>query len=80
MNRIPKYLRNHKMYAEHDYYYLQGKGYTNREIKTFWDRDIARGCEPITHAPIIPNMVEYLTPADKAHYIAKQQAAAEARS
>lgn len=57
MNSLPKYITSHSMFAQYDYEYLRNKGYSNREIKAFWDRNAKRGCTPITKAAIIPDFV-----------------------
>ncbi len=56
-----KILRNHPMWHQADYDYLSKKGYTNKEIKAFWDRDHAQGCTPVTHEKSVFDLVGYLT-------------------
>ena len=55
----PKYLKRHTMYTESDYTYLNGKGYSNREIERIWDRDAGLNKEPLTHKAA-PDLVGYL--------------------
>ena len=50
---------SHPMYTESDYAYFSCKGYTDAEIVAFWDRDMARGCEPLVHKKA-PDVVGYL--------------------
>lgn len=52
-------IKNHKMYTKSDYEYFKNKGYTDEEIIAFWNRDLARDCEPLRHRPA-PDMVGYL--------------------
>jgi hypothetical protein len=44
-------LEAHPMYTPSDLAYLRGKGYDDAEIRAIWDRDRARGCEPLVHRP-----------------------------
>ncbi len=47
----PLYLKNHSMFSQADYEWLKAKGYTNREILAFWNRDAKLGKSPVTHSP-----------------------------
>jgi hypothetical protein len=45
-------LTKHAMYTASDLSYLRAKGYTDEEIRQFWDRDLEAGKAPVHHAPI----------------------------
>ena len=47
-NKITKKIKNHPMFSMADYNYLSKKGYTNKEILAFWDRDHSLHKEPAT--------------------------------
>ncbi len=49
-NDTAKRLHEHAMFSETDLRYLRAKGYTDKEILAFWDRDHAMGKTPVTHA------------------------------
>ena len=49
-NDHAKRIRQHAMFSETDLRYLRAKGYTDKEILAFWDRDHAMGKEPVIHA------------------------------
>lgn len=49
IGRTPKSLAQHPMYSHSDYVHLRDKGYSNNEIKAFWDRDHAAGKVPVEH-------------------------------
>ena len=53
-------IANHPMYTPSDLAYFRTKGYSDVEILAFWDRDQARGCEPVHHRPA-PNVVDAIT-------------------
>ena len=36
-------LKQHTLYTESDYNYFKQKGYTDKEILAFWNRDLKRG-------------------------------------
>jgi hypothetical protein len=38
--KAPIYLKEHEMWDEGDYEYLSNKGWSNKEIKGFWDRNL----------------------------------------
>jgi hypothetical protein len=42
-------IAKHPMYSPSDLKYLRKKGYTDREILAFWDRDHGQGCQPVEH-------------------------------
>lgn len=42
--KAPANIRNHSNFNADDYAYLIGKGWSNKEIKTRWDEEAARGC------------------------------------
>lgn len=43
-----KAILNHPQYHINDYNYFKQKGYTNKEILAFWDRDLKEGNAPCT--------------------------------
>jgi len=58
-----KQLRNHPNADEADYEYLSDKGYSNKEIKEIWDRDLDAGKGPVTvntDKINFPGIVEFL--------------------
>jgi len=44
-------LKAHPMWSQSDFEYLRGKGYSNREVLAFWDRDQAHGAGPVEWHP-----------------------------
>lgn len=47
-------IKNHPQYTDSDYNYLKGKGYSDEEVKNFWDRDHASGNDPLVHKKAPP--------------------------
>lgn len=41
-------IKKHQQYTRADYEYLKTKGYSNQEIISLWDRELASGKEPVT--------------------------------
>lgn len=54
MTNTPKYLKNHSQYSQADYAYLSNKGYTNKEIKNIWDKEIGKNA-PVQHFNSVEN-------------------------
>jgi len=52
-------IRNHAMYTKSDYEYFNAKGCTDAEVLAFWDRDLARGADPVVHKSA-PDIVGYI--------------------
>lgn len=40
-------LKNHPMWSQTDFEYLRGKGYSNRQVLEFWNRDLRLSCKPV---------------------------------
>ncbi|MCA1907921.1 MAG: hypothetical protein LDL39_06130 [Magnetospirillum sp.] len=40
-------MKNHPMWSQTDFEYLRGKGYSNRQVLEFWNRDLRLGCKPV---------------------------------
>lgn len=38
--KVPNYIKNHVNFNEKDYCYLTSKGWSNREIKERWDKEV----------------------------------------
>ena len=53
-------IKQHGMYSASDYSYLTNRGYTDKEIKTIWDRDLSIGKTPLIHKKA-PDIVGQLT-------------------
>lgn len=64
--RLPKYLTSHSMWSQSDFDYFKGKGYTNREIEAFWDRDEKLGKSPVEHKPV-PDVISIIADWNKSH-------------
>lgn len=46
--QAPASLKSHKMWSPADYAYFREKGYSDAEVKAFWDRDAKSGNGPQT--------------------------------
>ena len=60
-NKINKEIKNHPMFSLVDYNYLREKGYINKEILAFWDRDHSMHKEPMTEIKKPFDIVGYLS-------------------
>jgi hypothetical protein len=58
MAKLTKQIQNHSQFTQSDYDYFSGKGYTNKEIIAFWDRDAKSGNDPLIHKAA-PKIIEY---------------------
>lgn len=62
-------LHAHPMYAPDDLRYLRQKGYSDEEIRAFWDRDHAQGKAPCRHRTKIAfEAIEFASAAEALQY------------
>lgn len=54
-------IAKHPMNTPTDLAYFRRKGYSDREILAFWDRDLADGKKPVHHRPA-PDVVGNMLP------------------
>ena len=59
-HKSSKGMTSHPMHTKDDYAYLKKKGYSDKEIKAIWDRDMKAGKDP-THHDSVPDVTGILS-------------------